>query len=175
MSDIEQQLGDLARIGTVASVDHAARTCTVETGDIVTGPLPWMAVRAGRMTIWSPPSVGEQVLLICPEGDTEAGIILPGLYSDDNPAPSDSADEVVIAFEDGARLSYDMAAHGLSATLPEGGTVDLEADGGIRIKGDVSVEGTIRATGLIKSDDDVWAENISLKHHGHGAPLPWSE
>ncbi|MBB6191504.1 phage baseplate assembly protein V [Sphingobium wenxiniae] len=175
MSDIEQQLGDIARIGTVASVDHAARTCTVETGDIVTGPLPWMAMRAGRMSIWSPPSVGEQVLLICPEGDTEAGIILPGLYSDDNPPPSSSPDEVRIAFDDDAFLAYDMAAHALTAKLPSGGTIDVEADGGVSIKGDVTVDGTIRATGLIKSDDDVWAENISLKHHGHGAPISWPE
>ncbi|MFP5435195.1 MAG: hypothetical protein ACLGIM_19085 [Alphaproteobacteria bacterium] len=39
----DQLTGDVLRLGTIASVDHANATCTVESGDILTGELPWAA------------------------------------------------------------------------------------------------------------------------------------
>ena len=158
----EQLTGDVLRLGTIASVDHANATCTVESGDILTGELPWIAQRAGATRIWSPPTIGEQCLLLSPEGDIEAGIVMVGLYSDACPPPSLDPVRIVTEYPDGAIISYDHATHRLSAILPDGGTAAIEAPGGVSIIGDLDVTGTITAS------QDVLAADISLKDHRHG-------
>lgn len=143
--DLEQLLGDMLRLGTIASVDHASATCRVTTGEITTGPLPWLAARAGGVTVWSPPTVGEQCLLLCPEGDTLAGLVLVGLFSNSFPAPSGDPELVLVQFPDGATLSYHHGTHRLDALLPSGGHVHVLAPGGIRVEADagMTVVGTL--------------------------------
>lgn len=173
-ADPEQMTGDILRLGTIATVDVADRTCTVECGDITTGPLPWLTFRAGNVVVWSPPSVGEQCLLLSPEGDTEAGLVLPALYSDAHPAPSDKESETLIQFADGCVIAYDQLSHGLRAVLPSGGTAEIVADGGITITGDVTITGNVTitgdasASGTVTGSTDVVGGGISLKNHKHG-------
>lgn len=164
--DFQRLVGDIVRPGLIASVDHAAARCTVEIGDIVTGPLPWIAFRAGRARIWSPPSVGEQCLLICAEGDAASGFVLPAIYSAANPAPSNSGDAVLIAFEDGSVIGYDMAAHALTVTLADG-SATIDAPGGITINGPLAVTGDVTVDGGIEASDDVTGGGVSLKSHRH--------
>lgn len=170
MSDIDpaQITGDVLRLGTIASVDHGAATCTVASGDIITGDLPWIAQRAGHIRHWCPPGIGEQCLLLCPEGDLDAGLVIVGLYSDACPPPSNSADISLVAYPDGAQISYDHAAHKLSAVLPSGGTAEITADGGITVTGDVTITGNVTVSGEITASADVIAAGISLKSHKHG-------
>ncbi|MGW8202631.1 phage baseplate assembly protein V [Sphingomonas bisphenolicum] len=162
IADPERLTGEVLRYGTIASVDHDNATCTVESGDIITGELPWVAQRAGRLRTWSPPTVGEQCLLLAPEGDIACGLVIVGLYSDACPAPSSDPNVTMLAFPDGAILSYDHAAHALAAVLPTGGTVDITAAGGTTINGPLTVNGPITAT------EDVVGAGISLKDHKHG-------
>lgn len=159
--DPEAAAGEVLRLGTIASVDHANATCTVESGDILTGDLPWVAQRAGKVRHWSPPSVGEQCLLLAPEGDLGNGLVIVGLYSDACPPPSTDPNIILVEYDDGAVIAYDQATHALTAILPAGGTARIEADGGISIKGDVSIEGSLATTG------DVTAGDISLRNHPH--------
>ncbi|TPG14372.1 phage baseplate assembly protein V [Sphingomonas oligophenolica] len=159
--DTQRQIGDLVRLATVASVDHGAATCRVRVGDILTGDLPWLTLRAGATRHWSPPSVGEQVVLLCPESDTAAGIVLPGIYSDANAAPSADEHATVVTYADGAVLTYDASAHALTATLPAGGTATIEASGGITLRADVTIEGRLTVR------DDVTGSGVSLKNHVH--------
>jgi hypothetical protein len=80
-------------------------------------------------------------------GDLGNGIVLPGLYCDAFPAPSDQPDLVCFAFADGAWIGYDPVRHALAVTLPEGGTAALDAPGGLTIHGDVTVNGSLTASG----------------------------
>ncbi|WP_370170974.1 phage baseplate assembly protein V [Sphingobium abikonense] len=170
----EAAVGEVLRLGTIASVDLANGTCTVESGDIVTGDIPWIAQRAGGVRHWSPPSVGEQCLLLAPEGDLAAGLVIVGLYSDACPAPSSSADISLIEYPDGAVIAYDHAAHSLTATLPAGGSVTIEAPGGVTIigetgiVGDAFIAGNLNVSGTIKATEDVVAGTVSLASHKHG-------
>lgn len=164
--DIPLDPHDLIRFGSVKSVDLASGTCVVEIGDpqegaIETPPVKWRAGRAGKTRMWSPPSVGEQVLLLCPGGDLAAAVTVPGVYSSAYPANGDSLTEI-LEFGDGAVLSYDTVAHVLVATLPEGGTAQITAPGGLSITGDVTITGTVTVS------EDVTAGGISLKNHVHG-------
>jgi phage baseplate assembly protein V len=171
--NLAQTTSDILRFGRVDTVDAEAGTCTVETGDLTTPSLPWVSWRAGDVRSWSAPSEGEQCLLICPEGDTESGVVLLGLYCAAHPQPEQDPKVHSLTFSDGARLAYNVASHALTATLPRGGTVSLVADGGIKITGDVEITGNIRASGNVAADGDISAKGdvsaagVSLKNHPH--------
>lgn len=166
--DIPADLSELIRLGTIASVDLGARRCTVlygdeddEDGGATTPPIRWLAFRCGDTRVWSPPTVGEQAVVLCPDGQIGAAIALTGIEQDAFPLPAAGLANL-IEFKDGARIGYDPEAHVLTAVLPGGGSAIIEAPGGLTIRGDVTVEGKITAS------EDVLAGDISLKNHKHG-------
>ncbi|STQ89292.1 phage baseplate assembly protein V [Iodobacter fluviatilis] len=151
-------LESLIRIGTVAEVDHTNALCRVQSGELLTDWLPWLTPRAGKVRIWSPPSVGEQVILFSQSGEVGAGVVLPGLFSDAMPAPSSAATVTCVAFPDGALLSYNHDSGALSVTgiktaliqasdsvtvdCPETTTTgNLTVGGDLVIKGDSTFKG----------------------------------
>lgn len=166
-ADPERLTGELIQLGAVASVDHSTATCTVEIGDLTTGALPWVVARAGNLKVWSPPSVGEQCAVLCPEGDLANGIVLLGLWSDANPPPSTSANVVHLAFPDGAVIAYDHAAHALAVALPAGGTATIDAPGGTTWNGPVTFNSDVTVNATLTATDDVVGGGISLKNHKH--------
>ncbi len=164
--DPEHTAGEMLQLGTVASVDHAAATCTVDLGDLITGDLPWVAGRAGGVKIWSPPTVGEQCAIFCAEGDLANGLVLLGIWSDTNPPPSTDRDVVHVSFPDGAVLAYNHKTHALAATLPNDGTITVDAKT-LTINADVEIVGKVGITGKVTASDDVVAAGVSLKSHKH--------
>jgi phage baseplate assembly protein V len=166
-NDHEQLTGEVIQVGTVASIDHAARTCTVQLGDLETGDLPWVALLAGRVKLWCPPSAGEQCAVLCPEGDVDNGLVLPGIYSDANSPSTSDPDLFQLEFPDGAVISYNHATHALTVTLPEGGTAALTAPGGVTIEGDVAIKGNVSIEGKAEASEDVVGGGISLNSHKH--------
>lgn len=173
VAELQRLQGNLIRLGTVAQVDLERAVCRVQTGDILTNWLPWLAPRAGATVDWSAPSPDEQVLLLSPGGDTHGAVVLRGIYSNANPAPAAEATRHLVKFPDGAVLEYDHAAHALSAALPAGATAQITADGGVTINGPVTingdalVNGDIGLSGTATADTDVLAAGISLKSHTH--------
>lgn len=182
------ELEELLRIGTVKSVDHATGKVVVTIGELETDEIRWAERRGGGTKTWSPPSVGEQMLLFCPSGEMAGAVAIASIPSEANPYPGNSKRELV-TFEDGAELAYDPEAHRLDVTLPDGATIFVTStggvtidctdggltitaptggvtidasDGGVAITGDLSVDGEITATG------DVIADTISLQNHTHG-------
>jgi phage baseplate assembly protein V len=75
--------------------------------------LRWNAQRAGAFKVWVPPSIGEQVWFLCLGGNTDVAFIGGSLYSDDNPAPGASRNEMVVTAPDGAKFRYDAEAGAL--------------------------------------------------------------
>ncbi|XOQ09871.1 MAG: Phage baseplate assembly protein V [Serratia liquefaciens] len=118
-------LRNMIRIGTVNAVDLERGLCRVDTGGNLTDWLNWISFRAGRTRIWSAPSVGEQVLVFALGGELDTAFVLCGIYSDDFPAPSVSADALHIQFPDGAVLEYEPASGALSVTGIK--TADVQA------------------------------------------------
>lgn len=74
-------------------------------------------------------SVGEQVLLLAIGGELDTAFVLPGIFSDDNPAPSASPDAFHIAFPDGAAIEYDPVSGALTVSGIK--TADVTASGSI--------------------------------------------
>lgn len=177
--DIPADLATLIRIGTVTAVDLTAARCRVRYGDPddedpgETPPIRWLTPRAGQTRIWSPPSVGEQVILLSPDGQVGAAVALCGLVQDAFP-PLGSTTAEMIEFADGARLTYDPEASALTAVLPAGATALVEAPGGITLRGPVTIEGDVTVQGAVDVSQtvtaavDVEADGISLVDHIHG-------
>ncbi|EKN3487511.1 phage baseplate assembly protein V [Yersinia enterocolitica] len=107
ITEILRLLRNLIRIGTVAEVDLDQTLCRVTTGDNTTGWLNWLTARAGQSRSWWAPSVGEQVLILSLGGELDTAFVLPGIFSDDFPPPSASADGVYLSFPDGATFHYE--------------------------------------------------------------------
>ena len=148
------------RLARVVAVDLTAGTVQVATGDVQSAAIPFSTGRQGATRIWSPPSVGEQVVLLCPGGDIEGAIAIGAIAQNLFPLAGDSNREL-IAFADGAVLAYDPETSHLEFRLPVAGRVTITAPDGVDLQGDLSVAGKITATGDVKAGD------ISLQDHKH--------
>jgi len=155
--DIPLDPSTLIRLGTVQSVSLRPPRITLLIGDpeadgddLETPPLRWFALRSGATRRWSVPSVGEEAVLLCPDGQIGNGVALVGLINDSFPPAGDSLAEI-ITFADGAMLAYDPEAHRLSATLPEGGSAVITAPAGVKIIGNLMVTESISAAKNLSS------------------------
>lgn len=162
--------------GTIHSVE--GMFCRVKSGEVVTDLVQWFSMRAGTTQTWSAPSEDEQVLLLCPGGDTHGAVALLGLYSDGNPPPSTNPDEHVTVYPDGTRVDYNHVTHRMNAVLCSGGTFSVTANnliitanvdivGDVSIDGDLLIDGEANATGTVTGDQDVVGGGISMKTHKH--------
>lgn len=168
LAELTRRLDNLLRLGTIAQVDHGdpnqgkPPTCRVQSGQVLSGWLPWFALRAAAVRKWSPPSVGEQCLVFSPSGDLAAGVVLLGLNSAQHPAPSNTPTEERTQYADGTWVGYDMGSKEMTVMLTAGGKLSLTAPGGVQINGDINITGTVTVS------DDVIASGISLINHRHG-------
>ncbi|MGT2513419.1 phage baseplate assembly protein V [Sphingomonas panni] len=165
--DPTRLIGDLIREGVV--IARTGALCRVQIGDIESGEIPWLTGRAGSATIWSPPSIGEQVLVLSGEGDLARAIVLAGLFSDAHPAPADD-ESTRIVFSDGTILQYDPAERHLNATV-RGGSITFEADDVVVI-GTLTVMGSVEVSETLTAGVDVVGGGKSLKNHKHTLVQP---
>lgn len=152
-SETDRRLANVVSWGVIDSVDHAAARARVKLDDeLVTDDLPWMELRAGQVRTWSPPSVGEQVLVLAASGELAAGVILRGVNSDAHPAPSALEHLTRSIWADGALDDYDDQAHQRIIEVPAGGRVIVRIAGGgsITLEGDVA---TVRAASVLLGPD----------------------
>lgn len=116
LTEILRLLRNVIRVGVVTHVNTEDVLCRVQTGEMTTGWLNWLTRRAGRSRDWWAPSIGEQVLILSIGGELDTAFVLPGIYSDNNPAPSASADALHITFPDGAVIEYEPATGALTVS-----------------------------------------------------------
>lgn len=167
LSQLARKLNNLVRWGIVRQVDLTAARVKVEyardeqEGPVLTGWVPWLPDAAGAVRSWRPPSLGEQVMLLSPDGDLAQSVALGSLYQDDYRAPSSNPDLHRIQYSDGAVVEYDRSEHKLTATLPAGGKAEITAPGGLTVTGDVKIEGDLRVEGDETVTGDVDAENVT--------------
>jgi phage baseplate assembly protein V len=124
-SDLLRLILNLIRFGTIADINHDTQRVRVKVGENVTTWRPWITLRAGDSQTWFPPSLGEQVIVLSPEGDFANAAILPAIYSDKYKSPSTNPAHHTTRYVDGTVVQYDSATHTLTATLPDGTSVTL--------------------------------------------------
>lgn len=110
LAELARRVANIVRLGAVAEVDLGAARARVrydteaDGTPILSAWLPWITTRAGAGRTWWAPEAGEQVVMLAPGGDLPQAVILPALYRDAHPAPSN-------------------AAHHYSVTVPAGSIV----------------------------------------------------
>ena len=163
-AEIQRLIENLLRIAEISDVNYADSEnpqvrCTV--GNIKTN---WLSIGHQRMGVvkdWNPPSVGEQVVLVSPSGDLSQAVIIASLSSTANPAPDTDPKKPKRTYPDGAVIEYDYEAHKLTASLPTGATFELTSDGGLKITGDIDLDGKLTTT------KDVVIKGVSFLGHVH--------
>ena len=140
-------------------------------GEILTSKLRWMKGAAGGTQIRIRPSVGEQVTLLCPEGDIEGAIALLGVDCDAFPDLGDEARDIM-RFADGTEIAYGDSGE-LEITLAGEGKATITAPGGVTIVGDVAIEGKLSVTedasfdAKVTAQGEVQGNGIKLSTHKH--------
>lgn len=129
LAELQRQFNNLVRIGTVHSVDYQQNTARVEFGAVVTDYLPWLTTRAAGNRTYDSLEVGEQVFVITPPGQA-LGVIVGVLNQSKFPAPDHSPEIQKTVYKDGSVISYDRAAHVLTADIK--GDVKVFATGNIQ-------------------------------------------
>ena len=161
-ADLERRLENLIRIAEISDVDYhdpENPVCRCRVGEIKTNWLSIGHTRMGVVKDWNPPSKGEQVVLLSPNGDLSQAVIIASLSSTLNPAPDTTAHKPKRTYPDGAVIEYDYQSHKLSTILPTGATSELKSDGGLKITGDIALDGKLTATGDIESDGKLIAKS----------------
>ena len=164
-AELQRKLDNVIRFGVIAEVNHATARARVKSGDILTEFLPFIAPRTGTTKTWSPPTVGEQCVMLSVSGEFTTACILVGLYTQNS--PSHSADEHVIEFADGAKITYNQSNGALvvtgikTASITAANQIDIDCPT-INIKGNVNIDGKVTSTG------DMVAGGISQINHKHG-------
>lgn len=144
-AEADRRAANFIQLGVVTSV--AAGVARVRIGDLETPALPVAQLRAGALSFWWMPTVGEQVIVVCPSGDVARGIVLAGVYAGN--APSSNLDEPFI----------DLA----------GGRMVI--NGSIEVRGSISATENVTVAGSMDVAGDVTASDISLVTHVHGGIL----
>lgn len=147
-NELIRMLLNLIRKGRVIDIDHDRAMVRVQTGELTSNWLRWMAPAAGTTSEWAPPSKNEQVLILSPGGDLADGVVLRGLYADDTAPPTHDPDKHTRRYPDGAVVEYDAATQTLTAKLPAGASIRLTASAIVQIHtAVVDVHGDVRASG----------------------------
>lgn len=123
LSEMNRQLNNVVRIGTIKALDLPNARARVAVAGCTTDWLPWGTNRAGKRRDWSPPVIGEQVLIFAPYGDLGQAVIGPSIFQDDHAAPASSADQETTVYPDGTTVDYNSASNTLTVTVSGAGNV----------------------------------------------------
>jgi phage baseplate assembly protein V len=132
MTDAERRISNMVIIGRVVALDVENARVQVQVGeDITTTWLSFTTQRAGHDRTWHCPEEGEHVVIVCPCGDTNQGVIVGSLYRSAHPAPVQDADISRTVYKDGAVLEYDRKEHNYLLNIPADGNIKLSIGGTI--------------------------------------------
>jgi len=104
----DQRLARMIMPGKVAEVDAERYRVRLElgidaeTGNAVLSPwVKWQSAAAGQVRDWTPPSVGEAMLLLSPSGTIGTGSrAMFGTFDDDHPPPTNAGNTRMWSFGD---------------------------------------------------------------------------
>lgn len=178
VSQLERKLANTIIVGTINDVDYDEALVRVESGDFISGWLPWLTTRAYNDKEYWAPEIAEQVIMFSPDGEPEQGVVLPALYQQTYDKLANNADIHIREYKDKSTFSFDRQSSKLTIALAGGGTTEFISDGGIKIKGDITVEGNVKATGDITDkvrsmakDREIYNKHIhTISDHSEANP-----
>ena len=125
-TDMNRRMANVIRLGTVAELDDANARVRVQADEFMTDWLPWITMRAGPDRTWWAPEPGEQVVVLCPSGEMNQGIVLAAVYQDKHPQPEDTREKSRWEWKDSSYIQYNRENHHY--------IMDIHADGEILLR-----------------------------------------
>lgn len=132
LTEADRRISNLVRYGTVEEADYEKAKVKIKCGDQVTGWIPWMMQRSGKYRNWDPPEVGEQVVMLAPDGDPSQGVMLGAVSQDSSPPAGESVDVRRTDYGDGTVAEYDRNSKVMSITCE--GDLNITCKGNITVK-----------------------------------------
>ena len=185
-TELERRFSNLIRIGVIEAIDFQKARVRVRCGDLLTDWISWLTRKAGKNADWFAPEIGEQVLVLSPDGELTEAVALPALYSDHYPQPEQLAEVQTVRFANGASVTHDQRSHTL--TVVSVGRVVIQAANQITVqapsivldspqtvcKGQLQVEGLLSyQSGLMGSGGGANAAqiqgNLEVKGNVHAS------
>ena len=96
-AEADRRIGNIVRIGKVHSVDPATSSAIMDFGDFKSPPLQIGQLTGGAIQFWCMPSVGEQMMVMCPSGDIAQGVIYGSVYASNTPSADGSVPMINLA------------------------------------------------------------------------------
>lgn len=93
-AEADRRVANGIMLGTVTAVNAGSASARVSIGDLDTPEMPVAQMRAGALSFWWMPTVGEQVVIACPSGDVAQGVILASVFAGNAPS-SDAATPMI--------------------------------------------------------------------------------
>lgn len=125
----DRRIANGLMLGKVTAINPASARARVAFGDLGSPELPVGQLRAGALSFWWMPSVGEQVLVGCPSGDVAQGIILCSVFAGNAPSRDPKVPLIDLAggkmaINGDLEVTGDVIAQGVSLTKHTHGGVD---------------------------------------------------
>lgn len=163
ISELLRRVSNIVRMGKVVTVDYNKAKARVKIGEITTGYLPWLTPSTSA---WIPLKMGEQVVVLSPNGDLRMGMILPALYQSSMPAPS--TDDKKIVLNSDIEQTGEVKNNGnISCTGNMKADGNVEAIGDMKTSGNLTADGDINTSGELKATGEVTGKNVKLSTHTH--------
>lgn len=181
-SELNALMRQLIRIGIVSSVNPQNCTAKVlfeDQDEAVSYDLFVINHNTQDNQDYWLPDVNEAVLCLFLPIGIETGFIIGSYYSDVDKPANTNPNVRSVRFKDGTVIQYNRETHKLTvdcvgdieATCKKASitaeTKVIVTAPQVEINGDLKVNGTVEASGVIKSDTDVQAGGISGKNHTH--------
>ena len=118
-AEADRRVANLIQIGRVTAV--GAGTARVAIGELETPDIPVGQYRAGGLSLWWMPTVGEQVVIACPSGDLARAVILCSIYAGNAPSSDPAVPMIALAggrmvIDGTLEVTGDVIAAGISLT-----------------------------------------------------------
>lgn len=152
VNQLDRRQNNFLREAVVTEVFPSEGLARVDAHGVVSKKSSWLT-RSGDIGDWNPVTVGERVLYISPTGEPGKGLILPGGYSQQFPAPHDKGAEKVTKIGD--------------VTIKQTGSAFIVTAGGVTVE--ISAAGLKVNGGRVEHD----GKNIG-KDHKHSGVVPGS-
>lgn len=130
MAELERRMAASGRFGTVAEVDAARGLIRIDLGDGMLSPWVPYVQTAGALKVHSPPSIGQQMILVAPSGETSQGYATALSFGGGNGSPSTADDEHVATF---GAVRMALTADSLAVSI--GGVTLAISGAGVAITG----------------------------------------
>lgn len=165
LQNINEQMGDIIKIGKISSIDpntNTARVTFPDRDDLVSYDLQVLQRNTGQNKDISFPDVKEDVLCLFLGTGTEDGFILGSVYNDKNPPPVTDPDVRGVEFSDGTKVSYNRKSNELQ--IVGKGLVNVETEGEVKVIAakTVTIESAQKAELKGATQVDITAPTINL-------------